>query len=72
MLSTKNHEPQEFPPEPDPRYPTPAGITLPEDHPCSGCAILETITGVPYCFLPRCDRDIFQIKREDLRTEAEA
>ena len=61
MLSTKNHETQEFPPEPDPCGSTPADITLPDEHPCSGCAILETISGVPYCFLPRCDRDIFKI-----------
>ena len=34
---------------------------LPADHPCSGCRILAWDTGVPYCFLPRCNREIFKL-----------
>ena len=43
--------------EPDP-------TTLPSDHPCSNCQVLNMHSGVPYCFLPRCNRDIFKEKTD--------
>lgn len=33
---------------------------LPAEHPCYGCVVLTVNGGVPYCFLPRCDREIFE------------
>jgi len=38
----------------------PQPITLPTDHPCNGCIVLRMDSGVPYCFLPHCNRDIFR------------
>jgi hypothetical protein len=38
---------------------------LPEDHPCHGCSILEWSARVPYCFLPKCDPDIFKLDGGD-------
>lgn len=38
-------------------YPEP--VTLPEDHPCLGCPVLSLEAGKPYCFLPKCRRELF-------------
>ena len=38
----------------------PQPITLPTDHPCNGCIVLRMDSGVPYCFLPHCNRNIFK------------
>ncbi len=42
-------------------------VVLPEDHPCRGCTILQWSSGVPYCFLPKCDPDIFKLAGGDER-----
>ncbi len=39
---------------------------LPKDDPCHGCKLLEWDIGVPYCFLPRCDREIFKLEERDV------
>ena len=38
---------------------------LPDDHPCCDCTALRTDSGVPYCFLPRCDKEIFKLSEDD-------
>lgn len=49
----------------DPTKPAqPQKSIVPPDHPCYGCIILNSESGVPYCFLPRCDREIFKPKGE--------
>ena len=35
-------------------------MQLPDEHPCRGCIVLDTSSGVPHCFLPRCNREIFE------------
>jgi len=40
----------------------PDTTTLPTEHPCNNCKILNMHSGVPYCFLPHCNRDIFKEK----------
>lgn len=40
---------------------------LPEKHPCRGCKLLEWDTGVPYCFLPKCNREIFKLDGGDAK-----
>ena len=37
---------------------------LPDDHPCRDCIALRTDCGVPYCFLPRCDKETFNRKED--------
>ena len=37
----------------------PEPVTLPEDHPCQGCPVLSLEAGKPYCFLPKCRRELF-------------
>ena len=39
---------------------------LPNDHPCRDCAILKWHADTPYCFLPRCGRDIFKLGGEPI------
>ena len=39
----------------------PVPLMLPPDHPCRGGIVLRLDSGTPYCFLPRCDRDIFKL-----------
>ena len=34
-------------------------ITLPDDHPCAECYVLDTRTGIPYCLLPKCGKELF-------------
>lgn len=47
----------------------PSHPRLPKDHPCHSCKLLEWHTGVPYCFLPRCDREIFKTDGRDVNRE---
>jgi len=32
---------------------------LPNDHPCATCCVLDTRSGKPYCFLPKCGKEIY-------------
>ena len=43
---------------------------LPDDHPCAGCRVLDTHCGVPYCFLPKCNRKIFDKNDEEVPSNA--
>ena len=53
------HIPTTEPDEPD--YSEPL---LPPEHPCYDCIVLRTYSSTPYCFLPRCDREIFEPEQE--------
>jgi len=47
-----------IPPRPVPCPAEP--MQLLDEHPCRGCLVLRVDCGVPYCFLPRCNREIFE------------
>ena len=50
----------------------PSALTLPPDHPCYGCPIVDLTPGKIYCLLPKCNRAIFESMevRGDLRSDA--
>ena len=43
---------------------------LPDDHPCASCCVLDTRSGKPYCFLPKCGKEIYN-KIGDLENETD-
>ena len=47
----------------EPCYPEP--LEIPEGHPCEGCPVLSREAGIPYCFLPKCRRELFLTEEGD-------
>lgn len=41
---------------PETPAPPPYRLSLPEEHPCYNCPIINLTGSKPYCFLPRCLR----------------